>query len=140
MAESRQLRDGGAHTKLFSLGKYPVEFLGHWIRDRQLMSLEKAHWRLSFMPAWIIGLQDRGVLREGMAADVIVYDLEGLRIEPAEPEMAYDLPGGEGRLLQRAVGIDYTIVNGHITFEGQACTGARPGTMLRSAAYDPRAL
>ncbi|HKD69281.1 MAG TPA: amidohydrolase family protein [Candidatus Binataceae bacterium] len=133
------LSDGGAHTKLFSLGKYPVEFLGHWIRDRQLMSLEEAHWRLSFMPAWIIGLHDRGVLREGMAADIIVYDLEGLRIEPAEPEMAYDLPGGEGRLLQRAVGIDYTIVNGQITFEGQTCTGARPGAVLRSPAYDPKA-
>jgi N-acyl-D-amino-acid deacylase len=129
------LSDGGAHTKLFCLGKYPVEFLGHWIRDRQLMSLEEAHWRLSFMPAWLIGLRDRGVLREGMAADIIVYDLEGLRIEPAEPEMIYDLPGGEGRLVQRAVAMDYTIVNGQITFEGQACTGARPGMVLRSAAY-----
>ncbi len=133
------LSDGGAHTKLFCLGKYPVEFLGHWIRDRELMSLEQAHWRLSFMPAWIIGLQDRGVLRPGMAADVIVYDLERLRIEPEEPRMVYDLPGGEGRLVQRAAGIEYTLVNGQITFEGQTCTGARPGTVLRSAAYDPAA-
>jgi N-acyl-D-amino-acid deacylase len=131
------LSDGGAHTKLFCLGKYPVEFLGHWIRDLELMSLEEAHWRLSFMPAWIIGLHDRGVLREGMAADVIVYDLEGLRIEPEEPQMVYDLPGGEGRLIQRAAGIDYTIVNGQVTFEGQTCTGARSGKVLRSAAYDP---
>lgn len=131
------LSDGGAHTKLFSLGKYPIEFLAHWIRDRELMSLEEAHWRLSFVPAWIIGLHDRGLLREGMAADVIVYDLERLRIEPTEPEMVYDLPGGEGRLVQRAVGIDYTIVNGQVTFERQTCTGARPGTVLRSAAYVP---
>src|SRR5215510_1488521 len=89
------LSDGGAHTKLFSLCKYPIEFLAHWIRDRQLMSLEEAHWRLSFVPAWLIGLHDRGVLREGMAADMIVYDPERLRIDPAEPEMVYDLPGGE---------------------------------------------
>jgi N-acyl-D-amino-acid deacylase len=133
------LSDGGAHTKLFSLGKYPVEFLAHWVRDRELMSLEEAHWRLSFVPAWIIGLHDRGVLREGMAADVIVYDFERLRIDPTEPEMLYDLPGGEGRLVQRAVGIDYTIVNGQVTFAGQSCTGARPGALLRSSAYTPGA-
>jgi N-acyl-D-amino-acid deacylase len=131
------LSDGGAHTKLFSLGKYPIEFLAHWVRDRELMSLEEAHWRLSFVPAWIIGLHDRGWLREGMAADVIIYDLGQLRVKPTEPEMVHDLPGGEGRLVQRAVGIDYTIVNGQVTFEGQTCTGARPGTMLRSAAYVP---
>jgi N-acyl-D-aspartate/D-glutamate deacylase len=131
------LSDGGAHTKLFSLGKYPVEFLANWIRDRELMSLEEAHWRLSFVPAWLIGLHDRGVIREGMAADIIVYDFEGLRINPTEPEMVHDLPGGEGRLVQRAVGIDYTIVNGQVTFEGQTCTGARPGSILRSAAYVP---
>jgi N-acyl-D-amino-acid deacylase len=131
------LSDGGAHTKLFALGKYPIEFLGHWVRDRDLMSLEEAHWRLSFVPAWIMGLQDRGWLREGMAADLIVYDLEGLRVEPSEPEMVHDLPGGEGRLVQRAVGIDYTIVNGQVTFEGQTCTGVRPGAVLRSAAYVP---
>ena len=133
------LSDGGAHTKLFSLGKYPIEFLAHWIREQELMSLEEAHWRLSFVPAWIIGLHDRGVLREGMAADVIVYDLERLQVDPAEPEMVYDLPGGEGRLVQRAVGVDYTIVNGQVTFEGQTCTGVRPGTLLRSAAYDQAA-
>lgn len=131
------LSDGGAHAKLFSLGKYPVEFLANWVRDRQLMSLEEAHWRLSFVPSWIIGLHDRGWLREGMAADIIVYDLDGLRINPTEPEMVHDLPGGEGRLVQRAVGIDYTIINGQVTFEGQQCTGARPGAMLRSAAYVP---
>lgn len=134
------LSDGGAHTKLFCLGKYPIEFLAHWVRDRELMSLEEAHWRLSYVPAWIIGIHDRGVLREGMAADVIIYDLEKLRIDPAEPEMVYDLPGGEGRLVQRAAGIDYTIINGQITYEGQTCTGARPGALLRSAAYDPEAV
>ncbi len=133
------LSDGGAHTKLFSLGKYPIEFLANWVRDRKLMSLEEAHWRLSFVPSWIIGLLDRGVLREGMAADVIVYDLNQLRINPVEPEMIHDLPGGEGRLVQRAVGIDYTIVNGQVTFEGQHCTGVRSGALLRSAAYDPQA-
>ena len=103
-----------------------------------MTSLEEAHWRLSFVPAWIIGLHDRGWLREGMAADVIVYDLDALRIEPSEPQMVHDLPGGEGRLVQRAVGIDYTIVNGQVTFEGQRCTNALPGAVLRSAAYVPQ--
>jgi hypothetical protein len=51
--------------------------------------------------------------------------------------MVHDLPGGEGRLVQRAVGIDYTIVNGQVTFVGQTCTGVRSGALLRSAAYVP---
>src|SRR5216684_1611633 len=61
--------DGGAHTKFLTLGRYPTHFLTHWVRDRQIMSLEEAHWRLSTMVAWAIGIRDRGWLREGMPAD-----------------------------------------------------------------------
>ena len=92
------------------------------------------------MPAWIIGLHDRGILREGRAADVIVYDYDRLEVDPAKPLLLHDLPGGEARLVQRAVGLDYTIVNGQVTFEGQTCTGARPGRVLRSAAYVPESV
>ena len=124
--------DGGAHTKFLTLGRYPTHFLSHWIRDKQIMTLEEAHWRLSTMLGWAIGIRDRGWLREGMPADIVVYDLEKLQVLPMET--IYDLPNNDWRRVQKADGYHYTIVNGQITFEGQQCTGALPGKLLRS--YD----
>ena len=124
--------DGGAHTKFFAGGKYNTHFLCHWIRDKQIMSLEEAHWRMSTMLGWAIGIRDRGWLREGMPADIVVYDLEKLNMLPMEK--VRDLPDGDWRRVQKAEGYHYTIVNGAITFEGQKCTGALPGKVLRS--YD----
>jgi N-acyl-D-aspartate/D-glutamate deacylase len=124
--------DGGAHTKFLTLGKYPTHFLAHWVRDKQIMTLEEAHWRLSTMLGWAIGIRDRGWLREGMPADLVIYDLAKLRVKPVET--VRDLPDGDWRRVQKADGYRYTIVNGQITFEGQQCTGALPGKMLRS--YD----
>ena len=127
--------DGGAHTKFLTTGRYPTHFLAHWVRDKQLMSLEEAHWRLSTMLGWAIGIRDRGWLREGMPADIIVYDLDKLQVLPTE--VVTDLPNNDWRRVQKADGYNYTIVNGGITFEGQKCTGALPGKMLRS--YDTAA-
>jgi N-acyl-D-aspartate/D-glutamate deacylase len=127
--------DGGAHTKFLTTGRYPTHFLAHWVRDKQLMSLEEAHWRLSTMLGWAIGIRDRGWLREGMPADIVVYDLEKLQVLPTE--IVTDLPNNDWRRVQKADGYHYTIVNGGITFEGQKCTGALPGKMLRS--YDTAA-
>jgi N-acyl-D-aspartate/D-glutamate deacylase len=124
--------DGGAHTKFLTLGRYTTHFLSHWIRDKQIMSLEEAHWRLSTMLGWAIGIRDRGWLREGMPADMVIYDLEKLRVLPMET--LYDLPDGDWRRVQKADGYHYTIVNGEITFEGHKCSGALPGKVLRS--YD----
>jgi N-acyl-D-aspartate/D-glutamate deacylase len=124
--------DGGAHTKFLTLGRYPTHFLAHWIRDKQVMTLEEAHWRLSTMLGWAIGIRDRGWLREGMPADLVIYDLEKLRVLPMET--VYDLPNNDWRRVQKAEGYRYTIVNGQITFEDQKCTGALPGKVLRS--YD----
>ena len=122
--------DGGAHTKFLTTGRYPTHFLAHWVRDKQIMSLEEAHWRLSTMLGWAIGIRDRGWLREGMPADIVIYDLEKLRVLPMET--VYDLPNNDWRRVQKADGYRYTIVNGGITFEGQKCTGALPGKLLRS--------
>jgi N-acyl-D-aspartate/D-glutamate deacylase len=124
--------DGGAHTKFLTTGRYPTHFLAHWVRDKQIMSLEEAHWRLSTMLGWAIGIRDRGWLREGMPADIVVYDLEKLRVLPMET--LTDLPNNDWRRVQKAEGYRYTIVNGETTFEGQKCTGALPGKLLRS--YD----
>ncbi|HEY2106527.1 MAG TPA: amidohydrolase family protein [Candidatus Binataceae bacterium] len=126
------LGDGGAHTRYQTSSAWPTHFLSHWIRDRQLMSVEDAHYKIAALPAWIAGFRDRGILREGMAADVIVYDLEKLAMD--EPRYAADFPGGARRLIQKAKGFRYTIVNGVITFEEDRCTGALPGKLLRS--YD----
>jgi N-acyl-D-amino-acid deacylase len=122
--------DGGAHTKFLTLGRYPTHFLAHWIRDKQIMTLEEAHWRLSTMLGWAIGIRDRGWLREGMPADIVIYDLEKLRVKPMET--VYDLPNNDWRRVQKAEGYRYTIVNGQITFEDGKCTGALSGKVLRS--------
>jgi N-acyl-D-aspartate/D-glutamate deacylase len=126
--------DGGAHVRYLTLGTWPVNFLAMWTRDRQIMSLEKAHYKISGLPAWIAGFTDRGILREGFAADIIVYEQAKLGFQYDSPVYATDFPGGERRLIQKAKGIRYTIVNGGITFEESECTQATPGKFLRS--YD----
>jgi N-acyl-D-amino-acid deacylase len=122
--------DGGAHTKFLTTGRYPTYFLSHWVRDKQVMSLEEAHWRLSTMIGWAIGIRDRGWLREGMPADIVIYDQEKLSVKPTE--RLYDLPDGDWRRVQKAEGYRYTLVNGEVTFENSVCTGALPGKVLRS--------
>ncbi|MCS6925895.1 MAG: amidohydrolase family protein [Candidatus Binatia bacterium] len=124
--------DGGAHTKFFTGGAFTTDFLRWLVRDEQKITLEEAHYRLSALPAQAAGFRERGVLREGAAADVVVYDLAALDIEPDwVGEIAYDFPGGEWRRVQRAKGYHAIIVNGEITFQDGKCTGATPGKLLR---------
>lgn len=126
--------DAGAHGRYLMIGPWPTYFLTHWVREQGLVSLEEAHWRMSYLPAWVAGIKDRGCLREGMAADVVTYDFERLRLEPSTPVVAHDLPGGEWRLVQMAEGYRNIIVNGEVTFEDGRCTGALPGKVLHSSA------
>ncbi len=87
---------------------------------------------MSALPAHAAGFRDRGVLREGAWADVVVYDMDGLGIEPDwVGEIAHDLPGGEWRRVQRAKGYRSIIVNGVETFAEGKCTEATPGKLLR---------
>ena len=124
--------DGGAHTKFFTGGAYSTDFLTWLVRDEGVVTLEDAHYRLSYLAAQAAGFQDRGVLREGAAADVLVYDLEELAIDPPWiGDVEFDLPGGEWRRVQRAKGYEHIIVNGQVTFEDGDCTGATPGQLLR---------
>ena len=74
--------DGGAHTKFFVGGSYPTDFLMWLVRDTGRMTLEEAHYRLSYLPARAAGFRDRGMLTEGAPADVVVYDLDALNIIP----------------------------------------------------------
>ena len=125
--------DGGAHTKFFTGGAFTTDFLRWMVRDEQRITLEEAHYRMSALPAHAAGFRDRGVLREGAAADVVVYDLNGLGIEPDwVGEIVHDLPGGEWRRVQRPKGYRSIIVNGVETFNEGNCTGATPGKLLRN--------
>jgi N-acyl-D-aspartate/D-glutamate deacylase len=124
--------DGGAHTKFFTGGAFTTDFLRWLVRDEQLITLEEAHYRLSALPAQAAGFRDRGVLREGAAADVVVYDLNALAVEPDWiGEIVHDFPGNEWRRIQRAKGYHAIIVNGVPTFEDDKCTGNTPGKLLR---------
>ena len=125
--------DGGAHTKFFTGGAFTTDFLRWLVRDEQLISLEEAHYRLSALPAHAAGFRDRGVLREGAAADVVVYNLDELDIEPSWiGEIVHDFPGNEWRRIQRAKGYHAILVNGVQTFEDGECTGETPGQLLRN--------
>jgi N-acyl-D-amino-acid deacylase len=121
--------DGGAHTKFVTTARYPTEMLGYWVREHEIMTLEQAHWRLSYYPAMAAGLKNRGCLREGAPADVIVYDYE--RLDSGPQERLWDYPEGEMRLVQKAVGYEHIIVNGVTTFVDGECTDATPGRLLR---------
>jgi N-acyl-D-amino-acid deacylase len=123
--------DGGAHTKFFMGGVYPTEFLMK-VRDHNVMSLEAAHWRLSTQPALCAGFKNRGTLREGTPADIVIYDLNKLAVKPME--IAHDFPGGEWRRVKRAEGYDKILVNGEVTLDRGEPTGAMSGRLLRYGA------
>ncbi|HVN89855.1 MAG TPA: amidohydrolase family protein [Candidatus Binataceae bacterium] len=124
--------DGGAHTKFLTAGRFPTEGIIKYCREFGWLSLEEIHWRLSALPAFIAGFKDRGFLREGAPADIVVYDLEKLAVRPIE--IARDLPGGEWRRVQKADGYRSIIVNGEETFHDGECTNATPGRLLRHGA------
>ena len=125
--------DGGAHTKFLTAGSYPTDFLTWMVRDTGKVSLEEAHYRLSYLPAHMAGFRDRGFLRSGAPADIVVYDLEGLKVTPDrwQSEVTHDFPAGEWRRVQHAEGYRWILVNGEVTFEDGKCTGATPGRLLR---------
>ena len=124
--------DGGAHTRFATGSTWPVYWLMFWIRDREIMSLEQAHYKMSTMPAWLADFKDRGTLKVGNWADIMVYNLDELGFLYDKAIFAHDFPGDERRLIQKPTGLRYTIVNGAVTFEGNDCTGALPGHLLRS--------
>ncbi|MCS6924758.1 MAG: amidohydrolase family protein, partial [Candidatus Binatia bacterium] len=125
------LSDGGAHVDMLCDAGYCTYLLGTWVRDKGAMTLEHAVKRLTAEPAEFFGISDRGRLAVGMAADVVLFDFNTVG-SGKRPEMRYDLPGGGRRLVSLAHGIEYTIVNGVVLYEGQKHTGALPGQVLRA--------
>lgn len=124
--------DGGAHTKFFTGGSFTTDLIAWLVRETGELTLEQAHYRLSYLPAQAAGFQDRGFLREGAPADIIVYDYANLRRVPeVDYEIAYDFPANEWRRIQRAEGYRWILVNGVVTFKDGQCTNATPGRLLR---------
>ena len=125
------LGDGGAHLDMLCDSGYPSYVLGTWVREHGALSLEEAVRRMTSDPADFFGIRDRGRLREGLAADITVFDARTVG-SVGRPERRYDLPGGAKRMVIRSQGIEYTIVNGAITWERGALTEAAAGRVLRS--------
>jgi len=124
--------DGGAHTKFFTGGAFTTDFISWLVRDESKITLEEAHYRLSALPAKAAGFVDRGELKPGLAADVVVYGLNELAAEPEwVGEIVHDFPANEWRRVKRARGYHAIIVNGETTFVDGECTGATPGKLLR---------
>jgi len=124
------LSDGGAHVKFLSDGSFPTEILIWMVREEGAVSLEEIHYKLSYLPAHFGGFKDRGFIREGAPADIVVYNLDELEVLPSV--IAADLPGGEWRRIQKANGYHWIMVNGEVTFEDGEPTGALPGRLLRN--------
>jgi len=121
--------DSGAHVSQIMDSSLQTHVLAYWVRQRQALTLEEAVRMLSFEPASAWGLHERGLLREGLAADVIVFDPE--RVAPLMPEVVDDLPAGARRLRQKATGFRASIVNGAVMLRDGEHTGALPGRLLR---------
>jgi len=121
--------DGGAHTKFLTAGRYPTETITKIVREHGMLSLEEAHWRLAALPAQLAGCPERGQIRIGAPADIVVYDYENLAVTP--PEVVHDLPGGEWRRIQRATGYRYVVINGQVTIEDDQQTNCYSGQLLR---------
>ncbi len=121
--------DSGAHVSQLMDASLQTHVLSHWVRAKQAFTLEQAVRMLTFVPATHWGFADRGLIREGLAADLIVFDPE--TIAPEMPEVVHDLPAGARRLVQRARGIAATVVNGEILLRDGKPTGALPGQLLR---------
>ncbi len=125
------LGDGGAHLDMLCDSGYPSFVLGTWVRERKVLTLEHAVQRMTSDPADFFGIRDRGRLKAGLAADLAIFDPQTVG-SVGRPERRYDLPGGAKRMVMRSQGIEYSIVNGAVTWENGALTGAAEGTVLRS--------
>src|SRR5437016_8422602 len=102
--------DSGAHVSQIVDSSLQTHLLSHWVRAKQAFTLEQAVKMLTLVPATYWGFADRGLIREGLAADVVVFDPDTIAAEM--PEVVDDLPSGARRLTQRTRGIAATVVNG----------------------------
>ncbi len=131
------LSDGGAHCGTICDAASPTFMLQHWVRDRKAarISLEHAVKRQCRDTAMLYGLSDRGLIAPGYLADINVIDLDTLKL--GKPWLAFDLPAGGRRLLQKADGYVYTIKAGQVTFRNGEYQGVHPGRLIRGPQRAP---
>ncbi|MBM3490579.1 MAG: amidohydrolase family protein [Alphaproteobacteria bacterium] len=121
--------DSGAHVCQEMGSSLQTHLLSYWVRKKQAFTLEQAVRMLTFDNASAWELPDRGLVRKGYAADLVLFD--EARIKPSLPTVQHDLPGGARRLVQKAEGIAATVVNGAVTFENGVATGSHGGRLLK---------
>ena len=121
--------DSGAHVSQLMDSSLQTHLLSHWVRAKQAFTLEQAVRMLTDVPATLWGFADRGLIREGLAADLVVFDPDTIAAQM--PEVVDDLPAGARRLIQRTRGVAATVVNGEVLLRDGKHTGALPGQLLR---------
>jgi N-acyl-D-aspartate/D-glutamate deacylase len=122
--------DAGAHLDRMCGAPYTTAFLADTLRGRKLVSLEDAVHMITQAPAELFGLRDRGVVREGAHADLVLFDTATVGTD--EVRLVEDLPGGTARLFAGSRGIERVFVNGRPIVVGGTTTGDLPGTVLHS--------
>ncbi len=127
------LSDGGAHVQFQSGFGFSTRLLSEWVREKKAMTLEQAVRRLTFESASTFGLYDRGLLRPGMVADIVIFDPD--TVKPLPLEVLHDFPTGAKRIKEPAQGIHMTIVNGQVLMEDGKHSGNLPGRVLRNSYY-----
>ena len=128
------LSDAGAHLTFFNDAGYGLHLLGYWTRERGALTLEQAAWRLTGQPAALYGIKDRGALREGHHADLLLFDPR--TVARTANRRVFDLPAGASRLTCDAVGVHGVWVNGERIADrhGVRATSRLPGRLLRDFA------
>ncbi|MEM7220255.1 MAG: amidohydrolase family protein [Pseudomonadota bacterium] len=121
--------DSGAHVSQIMDSSLQTHLLAYWVREHEELTLEAAVRSITYDTATAWGLHDRGLVRKGLNADLVVFDPQ--TVAPQMPEVVHDLPAGAKRLRQYADGISHTIVNGEVVLEDNVHTGALPGHLIR---------
>jgi len=124
--------DSGAHVSQMSDASIQTHLLAHYVRNRGTFTFEEAVRMMTLAPARAWGFHDRGMVREGLIADLNVID--PATVAPAMPTVVHDLPGGEPRISQQSVGIAATLVRGRVTVRDGVHTGDFPGELIRRGA------
>ena len=126
--------DSGAHVSQTIGSSVFTYLLDYWVHDKEAMTLEEAVRRSTFDTAAYWGLTGRGLLREGWAADIAIFDPD--KVGPQLPTVDHDLPSGARRLKEKSQGLLATIVNGQVLMRNNEHTGALPGQLLRGSAHE----
>jgi N-acyl-D-aspartate/D-glutamate deacylase len=118
------LSDAGAHLTFFNDAGFGLHLIGHWARDRETLSMAEAVRRVTSHPAQIFGMRERGVIREGFGADLVLFDPATVGRGPKR--RVFDLPGGAPRLTTDAVGVHGVWVNGQLVADASGIAHAAP--------------